>query len=384
MENQQKEIQELRQALLKANQDIEKLSKVKSDFVSIISHELRTPLTSIKESVSLVLDEIVGPLNEEQKKFLGITKNNIDKLVKAITDILDFSKLESGRIAMHKRKMNINDVIKDVYNETKKAAEEKNLRFDLELSDGMEPVWLDPDRVAQALKNLISNAIKFNKENGEIKIYSRKVERNGKEAVRVSIEDKGIGISKEELNNLFKDFNPLDSSMTRRHRGIGLGLAVCKGIIDLHGGDVWVESEKGAGSRFIFTLPIYRSDNEFNFLLDEAMARAIYNNMELALVIFGVKRAKDATEKVLAAIEKEIKSAVRGLEDKVTRFESGNLIAVIAGTDKAGAIKILRRVKEGVKTPLDFGMVVYPDEARDKEDLVNKAKKEMNIKNSPI
>ena len=384
MENQQKEIQELRQALLKANQDIEKLSKVKSDFVSIISHELRTPLTSIKESVSLVLDEIVGPLNEEQKKFLGITKNNIDKLVKAITDILDFSKLESGRIAMHKRKMNINDVIKDVYNETKKAAEEKNLRFDLELSDGMEPVWLDPDRVAQALKNLISNAIKFNKENGEIKIYSRKVERNGKEAVRVSIEDKGIGISKEELNNLFKDFNPLDSSMTRRHRGIGLGLAVCKGIIDLHGGDVWVESEKGAGSRFIFTLPIYRSDNEFNFLLDEAMARAIYNNMELALVIFGVKRAKDATEKVLAAIEKEIKSAVRGPEDKVARFESGNLIAVIAGTDKAGAIKILRRVKEGVKTPLDFGMVVYPDEARDKEDLVNKAKKEMNIKNSPI
>ncbi|NQT75572.1 MAG: ATP-binding protein [Candidatus Omnitrophica bacterium] len=384
MENQKKEMQELKQALLKANQDIEKLLKVKSDFVSIISHELRTPLTSIKESVSLVLDEIVGPLNEEQKKFLGITKNNIDRLVKAITDILDFSKLESGRITMHKRKLNINDVIKDVYNETKKAAEEKNLRFDLELSDGMEPVWLDPDRIAQALKNLISNAIKFNKENGEIKIHSRKVEMDGKEAVRVSVEDKGIGISKEELNNLFKDFNPLDSSMTRRHRGIGLGLAVCKGIIDLHGGDVWVESEKGAGSRVIFTLPIYRMDNEFNFLLDEAMARAIYNNMELALIIFGVKRVKDATEKVLAAIEKEIKSAVRGPEDKVTRFESGNLIAVIAGTDKAGALKILRRVKETVKTPLDFGMVVYPDEARDKEDLVKKAKKEMKIKNSSI
>ena len=125
MADQEKEIQGLKEKLLKANQEIEKLSRVKSDFVSVISHELRTPLTSIKESVSLILDGITGPINEEQKKFLTIAKNNIDRLAKLITDILDMSKLEAGRIHMHKKKADINSIIKDVYAATKISTDQK-------------------------------------------------------------------------------------------------------------------------------------------------------------------------------------------------------------------------------------------------------------------
>ncbi len=380
MDSRQKEITELKQALLRAHQDIEKLSKVKSDFVSIISHELRTPLTSIKESVSLVLEGVTGPLNEEQKKFLSITKNNIDRLVNIIVSILDFSKLESGRITMHRRKLNINDIIRAVYEQVKKDVEKKELGFDMKVSDELEPTWLDPDRINQALKNLISNAVKFNKKKGRIIIYSSKERMDGRDFVKVTVEDTGAGISKEELPKLFKEFNPLDASMTRSYGGVGLGLAMCKNIIRLHGGDIWVESEKGAGSRFIFALPIYNKDDEFNFLLDWAIERARDNDLKLSLIVFELKNSKGDTENRLADLEKAIQSSVRGPEDKVVRFSGGDLIAVLAGTDKEGADKILKRLKKKLNVPVNFGIGIYPDRARAKEELVENAKQDLETK----
>jgi len=256
MKGREKEIQELKKALLKANEEIERLSKVKSDFVSIMSHELRTPLTAIKESVSLVVDGTAGPINENQKEFLNMTKNNIDRFTKLIVNILDFSKLDSGAIAMHKKKTNINELIKGVYAEVKDSVEEKGLGFRLDLSDAIKPSWFDPDRVTQVLKNLISNAVKFNKEKGSIKIGSTNGNADGKDFIKVSVEDTGIGISKEDHPKLFEHFNPLDATMTRSYSGVGLGLAISKSIIMLHGGKIWVESKKGVGSKFIFTLPI--------------------------------------------------------------------------------------------------------------------------------
>jgi len=380
MTEHEKEIRELKEALLKANQDIEKLSKIKSDFVSIISHELRTPLTSIKESVSLVLDEVTGPINEEQKRFLTITKHNIDRLTKIITDILDFSKLEYGRITMHKRKMDINELIKDIYESVRSSVENKNLKFNLRLSDKVGLTWFDPDRLGQALRNLISNAVKFNRKNGRISIYSSEEHINGRELIKVAVEDTGIGIAKEDTPRLFKDFNPLDTKMTRSCTGVGLGLAVSRNIIQLHGGEIWVESEKDIGSKFIFTLPVYKKDEEFNFLLDEAIRRARDNDLKLTLIIFEIKNPKDANEKVLMELEKQIQSAVRGPEDKVVRFSNGDLIAVMAGTDKEGAEKILRRLKKKIKIPLHFGIGIYPDRTNVREELVKTAQEDLKSK----
>lgn len=370
-------IEELKKALLKANQDIEKLSKVKSDFVSIISHELRTPLTSIKESVNLVFDGIAGPITEDQKKFLGITKSNIDKLIKIITDILDFSKMEAGRVTLHKRKMNINKLIEDVYAAVKSSIEQKNLKFNITLSDKVEPTWFDPDRISQAIKNLISNAVKFNNENGEVKIFSSQECIDGREFIKVAVEDTGIGVAKGEALSLFKGFTPLDMSMTRRHSGVGLGLAIGKKIIDLHGGEIWVESKKDVGSKFSFTLPIYKKDEEFNFLLDEAIERARYNDLKLALIIFTVKNSIDANEEKYAEIEKTIHTVVRGPEDKVTRFREGEFIVIMAATDRLGAGKIISRLKAKVKISLNFGFAIYPDDAGNKKELIRKAEKEL-------
>ena len=322
MDSQQKEIRELKQALLKANEDIEKLSRLKSDFVSVISHELRTPLTSIKESVSLVLDEVAGPLSENQKVFLNMAKNNIDRLAKIIIDILDFSKLEAGRSAMHKKKMDINKVINDVCLEMREEIKKNELSFDTELSDKIEKIWLDPKRISQALRHLIDNAIKFNRKKGSIKISTNQELVDAKEVVRVSIEDTGISIPQENLQNIFDSFMTGDSSMTRKHKGVGIGLSLCKRIVDYIGGELWVESKEDVGSKFIFTLPIYKKDGEF--------------------------------------------------------------MVIMAETDRLGAEKIIGRMKGKVKIPLNFGVVVYPDDAKEKDELIKEAEKKLKSKKNTL
>jgi len=373
----EKEVQGLKDALSKANKEVEKLSRIKSDFISVISHELRTPLTSIKESISLVLDGIAGPLTEEQKKFLAISKNNIDRLAKLITDILDLSKMEAGRITMHKRKLNVNELIKEVYASTKASVEQKNMEFSISLGTSVEPTWFDPDRIGQVLKNLISNAIKFNKNNGKIKISSAKENINNRGFVRIIVEDNGIGIPAEDIENLFRNFSPLDTSMTRKYGGAGLGLSISKGIVELHGGDIWVMSEPGSGSKFIFTLPVYKEHEEFDFLIEDAMERSKHHDIKSSLIVFEIKDAKDKAENVIAEVENIMKNTVMGPEDKIVRRKKEGCIAIIAGADRPGAMAIIRRLKGNIKTPLLFGISVYPDEAMDREELVNKAEEDL-------
>ena len=277
---------------------------------------------------------------------------------------------------MRKKKVNINEIIKDVYADIKDSADKKGLGFNLELSDRLEPTWVDPERITQVLKNLVSNGIKFNKQKGKITIHSSREGIDGKDFVQVTVEDTGTGISKDDLLKLFKEFNPLDASMTRSYGGVGLGLAISKNIIRLHGGEIWAESKRDVGSRFIFTLPIYNKDDEFNFLLDWTLERAKSNDMKLTLMIFGVKDPENADEKVLTEVEEAVRSVIKGPEDMVVRFKGGDLIALMAGTGREGAEKILKRLREKVKVSLYFGMSVYPDEADTKEDLIKKVKEE--------
>ena len=377
MADQEKEIQGLKEELLKANQEIEKLSRIKSDFVSVISHELRTPLTSIKESVSLILDGVTGPLSEEQKKFLTIAKNNIDRLAKLITDILDLSKLEAGRIHMHKKKADINSIIKDVYATTKIISDQKKIELSISLEESIDPTWFDPDRIGQVLKNLISNALKFNRDNGRIKISSSKERIGEKDFVKITVEDNGIGIPQEEMANLFRNFSPLDTSMTRRHNGAGLGLAISKGIVELHGGDIWVISEPDMGSKFIFTIPIYKKHEEFDFLIEEAFERSKYDDVKFCLVVFEIKESQNKSEKALSEIEDIIGKTVRGPEDKITRCKNGECIVIIARTDRLGAMAILKRLKASVKIPLIYGLSVFPEECSDKDEFLKKAEEDL-------
>jgi signal transduction histidine kinase/CheY-like chemotaxis protein len=224
---------------------------MKNEFVSTVSHELRTPMTSIKGYVELLLDGEAGELNEVQSEFLGIVKENSDRLVDLINELLDISRIESGRIHLTIQPLDMGELIAGAVGTFKTAIEGNGLTLAVDVPEKLPRVAGDRDRVGQVLNNLISNAIKYSPDGGTITV---RVARDGREQ-RVSVTDTGIGIPREDREKIFTQFHRVDSSLARQVGGSGLGLAVSKKIINLLGGRIWVESAVGKGSTFSFTLP---------------------------------------------------------------------------------------------------------------------------------
>jgi signal transduction histidine kinase len=230
--------------------ELEKVLKIKSDFISTVSHELRTPLAAIKESISIVLDGVTGSITEGQMEFLNMAKRNVDRLARLINDILDFQKLESGKMIFNMRKNNINEIVREIGNTMAPLAGQKNLDFMLDLEENLPELTCDKDKVIQVLANLINNALRFT-DKGSITI---KTESKGNGAY-ISVTDSGVGIKEEDIPKLFREFEQLEKGGERKTGGTGLGLAISKRMIEGHDGRIWVVSEYGKGSTFTFFLP---------------------------------------------------------------------------------------------------------------------------------
>jgi len=235
---------------VQAERKLKESMETKARFTSMVSHELRTPLTAMRESISVVLDELTGPLNVEQKDFLLTAQRNVDRLARLINDVLDFQKLEAGRMAFSLQENDISSVVNEVYSFMRPQVDEKKLDFQLRLADNLPRLTFDKDRITQVLANLVSNAAKFT-ERGSITIGARQ----DKDMVVVSVTDTGKGIKPEDMGRLFQSFEQL-GSMQDRKAGTGLGLAISKEIIEHHKGGIWVESEWGKGATFSFSLPL--------------------------------------------------------------------------------------------------------------------------------
>ena len=225
--------------------------KMKSEFTSMVSHELRTPLTAIKEGIRLVIQEHTGALNDEQKEFLGIAKRNVDRLARLIDDILDFHKLESGKMEIYMHKNDMNEVAKEIKEAMTLLAHEKGLNLLTQLDETIPRVDFDKDKITQVLTNIVHNAVKFT-EQGSVTIATTK----GDNIIQVSVSDTGPGIKKEDLPKLFNEFEQLAGGSKRKTGGSGLGLAISRKIIEKHNGKVWAESRFGEGTIFHFILPI--------------------------------------------------------------------------------------------------------------------------------
>lgn len=230
---------------------LQELDKLKSEFISIVSHELRTPLAVIKEAVMLLLDEITGPVNDKQRKLLTNAKDNIESLRHIIEELLDISRIESGRFRLHYSLVNLNDLLIDLSGFFKRLAEDKGIRLEYILPKKEVNIFVDADRINQALSNLISNAMKFTEEGGEIKVELKVFENK----VRAMVSDTGIGIAKADLPKLFNKFVQVSGIKSAEKKGLGLGLSITKDLIEKHGGEIWAESKLGVGSRFYFTIP---------------------------------------------------------------------------------------------------------------------------------
>ncbi len=231
--------------LTRANKQLKELDKLKSEFVSMVSHELKTPLAAMKTSAQVLQGDGIG--GETRQEMLNVILRNIDRQTKLVTDLLDLSRIESGRMKLDKEKVSLGDIIEDAVENVRQEAEGKGLRLDIDLPEGLSPIYGDSGKLRQVLINLLDNAIKFTAYGGRIGIKVR--ELNGQVELRIS--DTGVGIPAEELERIFDKFYQVGGAQTR---GTGLGLAICKGIIEAHGGRIWAESRPGEGSTFVIVL----------------------------------------------------------------------------------------------------------------------------------
>jgi CheY-like chemotaxis protein/nitrogen-specific signal transduction histidine kinase len=228
------------------------LDRLKSEFVALVSHEIRTPLTSIKGSVELLGDERFFQNSDQQSKLIAIAYANTERLLMLVNSILDFSKLEASALVMNMERQRIEPVIHQAAHNLHTLLGERRIHLDFQLSADLPELMLDPNRISQVVTNLLSNAIKFSPEGGRIEVSAEAWEG----MVRVGVHDHGEGISAHDMPKLFKKFSQIDSGPTRKVGGTGLGLVICKGIVEHHGGKIWVDSVPAQGSTFYFTLPL--------------------------------------------------------------------------------------------------------------------------------
>lgn len=237
--------------LLVAYEEIQKLARIKSEFAATVSHELRTPLAAIRESVNLFHDGSLGCLNSDQKKYAGITLRNVDRLNRLINDVLDFSKLESGKSKASSAPGDLNALIEETVRFYEPAASSKGLILRADTDAKIPRFSFDADGIARVLTNAIGNAVKFT-ESGNITVTSRSAGGGAEVIVR----DSGCGMKDEDLPKLFKPFVRIPRDYGKNIEGTGLGLAICKMLIDQHKGRIWLESGLGKGTALHFTLPI--------------------------------------------------------------------------------------------------------------------------------
>ena len=241
--------------LEEARTSLKRMDEMKSELISVVSHELRTPLTSIKAYTETLLDNVHNPSFTAQERFLGIINEECDRLARIVNDVLDLSRMDSGRRKLRAEPLRLDQLIDEVLPTIQPQFSAKRLTIARDLSPDLPSLEADPDLLKQVLVNLINNAAKFSREGSTVTLSAALVG----DRVQIAVEDQGMGIPADKLSRVFERFYRVEEVGVDRAGGTGLGLAIVKSAVELHGGSIRVESEVGRGSRFVMEMPCEQS-----------------------------------------------------------------------------------------------------------------------------
>ena len=233
------------------NAEIEGANRLKSEFLANMSHELRTPLHTVIGFAELLAEELKGPLNDDQKRFVQHIHRDSHHLLNLINEVLDLSKIEAGKVQLHLETLQLEDVLKDSLSSIRQQGNKKDLSIGVRIDPSIS-VRADRLRLRQVLDNLLTNAVKFTPQGGSIEVSAN----TEKDVAQISVRDTGVGIAREYHESVFETFQQVGEMAVGTREGTGLGLAISKRLVEQHGGRIWVESELGKGSRFTFTIPL--------------------------------------------------------------------------------------------------------------------------------
>lgn len=391
----------LYEEIKKTNTKLEKLERLKSEFISIVSHELRTPLTAIKNSLEICLSGKAGEVSAITDKFLNMAKRNVTRLSGIINDLLDLSKVEAGKMDFKFERANINTPVEFIKNTFENVAKEKNIDLILEKDENIALTYFDSQRIEQVMSNLISNAIKFTNENGQITVKTENITQAQIDKtkflavenpvfydnyIKISVKDNGIGIAQEDLQKVFDQFQQIENSLNRKNGGTGLGLPIARQLIESHKGFIWVESELNRGTTFSFIIPVLSEKEKFILDINKEISKAKTCNNSLLLLL--VQEKSGGENSFLNDLREEKISIIRKTSNtkEVSYEEDGRscLAVMIPEADKFAQSFIEKKIEStissednsasGAKYDIVYSTALFPDNAQDATELIETAK----------
>lgn len=390
----------LYEEIKKTNTKLEKLERLKSEFISIVSHELRTPLTAIKNSLEICLSGKAGEVSTVMDKFLNMAKRNVTRLSGIINDLLDLSKVEAGKMDFKFEKSNINTPVEFMKNTFENVAKEKNIELILEKEDNISDTYFDSQRIEQVMSNLISNAIKFTNDGGKIIVKTENIKESDIEKhkligvenpilydryIKVSVADSGIGIAPEDLKKVFDQFQQIENSLNRKNGGTGLGLPIAKQLIEAHKGFIWVESELNRGTTFSFVIPILSEKEKFILDLDKDIQKAKTCSHNLLLLM--IKENESTGYSFIEDVKSEKISIIRKTANtkEVYFNEDGKscYAVILPEADKFAQSFIEKKIESTIeqnttssqKYDILYSTALFPDNGKDAAEMIETAEK---------